>query len=79
MAASDSTIALPNPYTPMAFIPPELERKTMGLTYSAVGSLAVGFVFFSNYVLIYVCDNRFCSGISSSTSHRIINWQHDIG
>ena len=58
MAASDTTITLPNPYTPMAFIPPEFETKTMGLTYAIVGSLAVGGAWFSSTsssLLIALC------------------------
>lgn len=37
------TIKLLNPYTPMAFLPPELAIQTTNSTYILVGSTAVGF------------------------------------
>ena len=40
---SNATTVLPNPYTPMAFVPLEWATKTTNQTYFAVGSLAVSF------------------------------------
>jgi len=40
-AMSTTTIDLPNPYTPMAWLRPEMARKHALQLYAAVGSLAV--------------------------------------
>jgi len=44
MAASNTTITLPNPHAPMQFLAPT--PRTMSLLYAAVGSLAVSTIFF---------------------------------
>lgn len=49
MAASNTTITLPNPYTPMAFVPPSLATNMTHEIYAAVGSLAVSFARFLWY------------------------------
>ena len=41
---SNPTTVLPNPYTPMAFVSPELATKATIQTYSAVGSFAVSLI-----------------------------------
>jgi hypothetical protein len=41
MAANNGTIILPNPYTPLAFIPPELATSFINKIYASVGTLAV--------------------------------------
>ena len=38
---STTTVDIPNPYTPMAWVPPEWEMRLRGQLYVAVGSLAV--------------------------------------
>ena len=62
MVATNTTITLPNPYTPMAFVPPELETRVMGQKYSAVGSLAVGLVFFEINLCVDCMRPRFSYG-----------------
>jgi len=38
---STTIVAVPNPYTPMAWVPPDMARRLTVQLYAAVGSLAV--------------------------------------
>ena len=55
MAANDTTTALPNPFTPMAFVPPSIASNMQHETYAFIGSLAVGLTLarFLRYPIIY--------------------------
>ena len=55
MAASNGTIDLSNPYTPMAFIRPELATKVTNQTYASIGALTVDLILFNIRLCIDYC------------------------
>jgi hypothetical protein len=45
--ATNSTLQLPNPHMPLAYLPPELASAYQGVTYLFVGTLSVSSNYFS--------------------------------
>jgi hypothetical protein len=68
---------LPNPNTPMAFLPPEAAKALAMQTYVTIGSLAVS-LFVPKVIreLLLLC--RFWYGIYSCTFTKIISWRRGI-
>ncbi len=48
LAANSTDVYLPNPYTQLAWIPPDLAAKVAIQHYTAVGSLAVSLIIVRN-------------------------------
>jgi hypothetical protein len=73
-AASNATVQLPNPYTPMAFFTPDLARDVTIALYVLVGSLAVKFYLFLS-IVPRSCGiaSRFSFGILSCTYLRTMS------
>ena len=73
-AMPTTTVDLPNPYTPMAWLPPEIaEIHTLQL-YIAVGSLAVSNLVFKFSRFTWNPITRFSCGTSFYTFLKIILW-----
>ena|SRR5258705_4642391 len=78
--ATRNVTALPNPFTPMAYLTPSLATKITNQNYVAVGSSAVGCTTsILKYVLNTVCNGRLFCGTLSHISTKIIDWRQDIG
>ena len=71
MSSLNETLALPNPFTPLAFLAPEAAYQATVTSYWVVGALAVRLSTIlndtlSNHVLI-ACMDRFMYGIFWTT------------
>jgi hypothetical protein len=74
MVASNTSVILPNPHTPMAFLWLTLAVKVTNLLLAPLPYAL--FPSISNYLLI--AHDRFSHGVSYCISLKIINWRHNF-